>query len=187
MVRDNGRPGESLVWFEKAIRTLTAIREQDRQLGLAQRFLRNSHAGRATSYDRLHKYAEALEDWDKAVELSPPQEQPGVRASRATTRVNAGQVAEAVADVAELTKTATWDAGQWYDFACVYALASGKSADKKKEYADRAMDLLRQAVKAGWNDAAHMQKDTDLDPLRGREDFRKLLAELEKKSAAKPE
>ena len=37
------------------------------------------------------------------------------------------------------------------------------------------------AVKAGYRDAAHMKKDTDLDPLREREDFKKLLAELEGK------
>ena len=43
------------------------------------------------------------------------------------------------------------------------------------------MELLRQAVKAGFTDAAHMKKGTDLDPLREREDFKTLLAELEKK------
>jgi hypothetical protein len=31
-----------------------------------------------------------------------------------------------------------------------------------------------------------MRIDTDLDPLREREDFKKLLTELEQKSAAKP-
>jgi hypothetical protein len=106
---------------------------------------------------------------------------------RTTSRVNAGQVAQAVAEVAELSKMPHWNAGQWYDFACVYALASGKSAGQKQEYADRAMDLLRQAVKAGWKDAAHVKEDTDLDSLRGREDFKKLLQELENKSAPRPE
>ena len=43
------------------------------------------------------------------------------------------------------------------------------------------MDLLagRQAVKAGFKDAAHISKDTDLDPLLQREDFKKLLNELQ--------
>ena len=75
----------------------------------------------------------------------------------------------------------SWNAGQWYDFACVFAIASGKLADKKDEYAKRAVELLQRAVKAGYKDAAHMKKDTDLDPLRDRDDFKKLLAELEKK------
>ncbi len=93
-------------------------------------------------------------------------------------------MAEAVADVAEATKNPSWNTGQWYDFACVYSLASAKVADKKKEYADRAMELLQQAVKVGWNDLEQTANDTALDPLRDREDFKKLLADLGRKPAA---
>jgi hypothetical protein len=67
------------------------------------------------------------------------------------------------------------------------AIASGKSADKKQQYADQAMELLRQAVKAGYTDAAHMTEDTDLDSLRGRDHFKKLLQELVKKAIPKLE
>ena len=56
-------------------------------------------------------------------------------------------VAEAVAEVAALTQSSNWNAGEWYNFACVYAVASGKIADKKQEYADRAMELLTLAVR----------------------------------------
>ena len=40
------------------------------------------------------------------------------------------------------------------------------------------MAWLKQAVAAGYKDAAHMERDKDLDALRDREDFKKLLAEL---------
>jgi hypothetical protein len=53
-----------------------------------------------------------------------------------------------------------------------------------KSYAARALDLLRQAVARGYKDAALMKKDPDLDPLRQRDDYRKLLAEVE--AAARP-
>jgi hypothetical protein len=78
-------------------------------------------------------------------------------------------------------------ADSWYSFACFYAVASGEIADKKREYADRAMDLLQKAVKAGWNNAANMARDTDLDPLRGRYDFKKLLEELAKRRSEGPQ
>jgi hypothetical protein len=65
-------------------------------------------------------------------------------------------------------------------------LASAKTSNKKEAYADRAVELLRRAVQAGWRDAAHMRKDTDLDPLRGRDDFQKLFRQLEKQPAAGP-
>jgi hypothetical protein len=46
-------------------------------------------------------------------------------------------------------------------------------------YGDAALRLLREAVSKGYKDVAHMKRDTDLDPLHQREDFKKLIAELE--------
>jgi hypothetical protein len=57
------------------------------------------------AYDQLRKSSEAAADWDKVIELSPPVEQVKFRAARANSRAQAGQVAEAVAEVAELTKS----------------------------------------------------------------------------------
>jgi serine/threonine protein kinase len=50
-----------------------------------------------------------------------------------------------------------------------------------REEADKAMDWLRKAVAAGFKDVEHMKQDKDLDALREREDFKKLLMELENK------
>jgi hypothetical protein len=57
---------------------------------------------------------------------------------------------------------------------------------KKKEYADRAMEMLQRAVQAGYKDTAHMAKDNDLDALRQREDFKKLLESLAKAKGKAP-
>jgi hypothetical protein len=48
-------------------------------------------------------------------------------------------------------------------------------------YSDAAMKLLRDAVSKGYRGVAHMKKDTDLDPLRPREDCQKLIAQLQRK------
>jgi tetratricopeptide (TPR) repeat protein len=48
-------------------------------------------------------------------------------------------------------------------------------------YSDAAMKLLREAVSKGFKGVMLMKKDTNLDPLRQREDFQKLVAELEGK------
>ena len=70
--------------------------------------------------------------------------------------------------------------------AAVQAKTPGADATRlAQDDADRAMQWLHKAVQAGYKDAAHMKKDTDLDPLREREDFKKLLAELEKGAAKK--
>jgi hypothetical protein len=41
------------------------------------------------------------------------------------------------------------------------------------------MTLLRDAVSKGYNDVAHLKKDSYLDPLRQREHFQMLVAERE--------
>ena len=181
LMRVQGKSTESLEWFEKAVKVLTPVHEKEPRDTNAKGFLRNSLRSRAEIYDRTGKHFEAVNDWDKVINLSPTSEQPEQRASRASSRVRAGLVVEAVAEVAELTKSLNWNASQWYDFACIYSLATSKFADKKQEYAGRAIELLTKAVKAGYKDAAHMATDTDLDPLRNRDDFKKLLVDLQKK------
>jgi serine/threonine protein kinase len=180
LLRSSGNSPESLPWYDKSIGRLAPVHEQDPRNVTARLVLRNSYEGRAWAYDVLEKHAEAVKDWNRAIELSLPREQPVLRARRANSRVRLGRIASAVAEVAELTKALAWPAGQWYDFACIYAVAAGKDAGKKKEYADRAMELLQRAVKAGYKDAAHMAKDKDLDVLRQREDFKKLMEALAK-------
>jgi hypothetical protein len=43
------------------------------------------------------------------------------------------------------------------------------------------MAWLQKAVAAEYKDVAHMKKDSDLDPLREREDFQALVKEMEEK------
>jgi hypothetical protein len=52
-----------------------------------------------------------------------------------------------------------------------------------KVQADLAMAWLHNAVAAGFKDAKHMKKDTDLDALSERGDFKSLLTELTKGKA----
>jgi serine/threonine protein kinase len=69
----------------------------------------------------------------------------------------------------------------WAVTAAVQAQTPGADATRlAQEDAEKAMDWLRRAVAAGCKDRAQMEKDSDLDFLRGREDFKKLLAELRK-------
>jgi tetratricopeptide (TPR) repeat protein len=174
VLSDSGKPAESLPWFARTLARLDA--QQD---ATARLFRRNAYLGRAHALERLNRHAEALPDWDQTVELSEPKQRPGLRASRAEARLRAGQVDSAVAEVAELTKL-KWNHVGLYNFACIYAVASAKDQARQDEYARRAMDLLRQAVQAGYQDVAHLQQDPDLDPLRPRADFQKLLTELNK-------
>jgi hypothetical protein len=77
------------------------------------------------------------------------------------------------------------DPNNLYNAGCIHAIAASafrateNPADAARE-ADRAMERLKQAIAAGCRDAGHLKNDTDLDSLRGRDDFKKLVAELER-------
>jgi hypothetical protein len=61
-------------------------------------------------------------------------------------------------------------------------LAEAKRRELAQSYAERALALLRQAVERGFKDATQMKQDPDLEPLRTRKEFQKLLAVLEGKT-----
>jgi hypothetical protein len=132
--------------------------------------------------------------WEKAVQEIAEQMQRSLRLLRG------GNHAGAVAELKPILASKAATAIDYYSSACVYSLASAavrkdtKLSDQEQihlgqEYASRAVELLRQAVDKGYRrpaDVAHMRTDTDLDVLRQREDFRKLLTELEAANASAP-
>jgi tetratricopeptide (TPR) repeat protein len=79
------------------------------------------------------------------------------------------------------------DGASLYNAACMRAVtaavlkgaAGADAARLANEEADRAMAWLKQAVAAGYRHAAQMKQDRDLDALRDRADFARLVAELE--------
>jgi hypothetical protein len=125
------------------------------------------------------KFDEELKSSERAIELRPKSMQPALRATRAEQWLQFGIVSEAVGEADKLISDSSWPADQLYNFSCIFAVASAETPGGKREYADRAVDLLTKAVKAGFTDVVHIRRDTDLDSLRGREDFKKLVADLE--------
>jgi serine/threonine protein kinase/tetratricopeptide (TPR) repeat protein len=190
-LRSEQRAKDALAWYDRALVILEPLhKEQGPKDVTTRHFLRNAHWGRAQALDMLKRHTEARTHWDRAAELSPPNERPLVRMTRAAYQARAGKAAEAVAEAEALTKDAAAPGGLLYDAACVCSLASAaiKEGKQREAYAGQALALLRRAQTAGYfKDRAkveHLKKDTDLDVLRSREDFKKFVAELE--AAAKP-
>jgi hypothetical protein len=63
---------------------------------------------------------------------------------------------------------------------------SGVTKDEAVKFADQSVAALRDAIKAGWSQPAGLDEfeEPDFDAPRGREVFKKLLAEVEAKAAA---
>jgi hypothetical protein len=83
--------------------------------------------------------------------------------------------------------------GSLLNIGCVFARSAAAAENDSKiapsernrlkaQYANRAMEFLHQAVARGLQNAAQIKTDPDLAPLRPREDFQKLVQEVEQKS-----
>ncbi|MBC8144013.1 MAG: hypothetical protein H7X80_00430, partial [bacterium] len=67
------------------------------------------------------------------------------------------------------------DISSWYNLACVCSLTGEK---------DKALDAFERAVDAGWNDAVHPTRDTDLDAIRSDARFDAALMRIGQRASA---
>jgi hypothetical protein len=148
--------------------------------------------GLAESLVNLERGAEAVPVIDECVRRAAGRvAAPGLVLGVTDLRLRHFEKAKDVAGcraTAELwEKLQRTDADSLYTAACYRAVTaavlraadtSPAAAHQADAEADRAMAWLTQAVAAGYKDVANMKKDKDLDALRGRTDFRNVMAEL---------
>ncbi len=152
----------------------------------------------ASSYSVMGRHGEALKLNQELLAIREAKFGPdhpetlGSRMNVASNLVQLGRAADAAAiclqTVEKWEKPNRTDAGSLYTAACFRAVAAAvlRSADKSpagatqaSAQADMAMAWLKQAVAAGYKNAANIASDHDLDALRDRSDFKKLAAELD--------
>ncbi len=151
------------------------------------------------------RFAEARGYYERAIGLEEPQ----VRAEptitvhrydlaclirrRGLTLVDLGDVAGAAEDIRRALRTLDGlpllSAGELFQKACCHATlaglagrpGSGVSAVDGEEAAAKATECLGRATAKGYRNANELRIESALDPVRNRPDFKKLMAELEKK------
>jgi tetratricopeptide (TPR) repeat protein len=184
-LRRQHRPAEALPLYEETLAVLQPLHQQAPHDVAVRSPLGWTYWDRALALEALQRWAEALPDWDRAVELLPPADRPRVRLERARAWVSAGKAAEAVAEAVALTAEAATPAARCCQAACVCSLASAATtdADRREAYAGQAVALLRRAQGAGFfkgrANVERLKQEADLKPLWSREDYQKFVAELE--------
>jgi len=69
-----------------------------------------------------------------------------------------------------------------YNLACIRARMIPLADGDRDQAVARALDSLRFAIDQGYRDYANISTDTDMEPLRQHDGFKKLLAELRNNS-----
>ena len=186
---------EALELLSAAINDVESIRLQSPQLVLVTDILQNAYWQRAETFRRLGRYAEAVDDWEHVLQFlgrnAGLERFFRVQKALDLVRVDPGAAVEELqhalpANFADAPQPS--DGEDCYNAACAYSLASAneQDAEKRERNAARAVELLRQSQTVGYFQnaakAANVHKDTDLDPIRNREDFRLWLSQLEKQA-----
>ncbi|MBI3461940.1 MAG: serine/threonine protein kinase [Planctomycetes bacterium] len=140
--------------------------------------------------DAVLRYREAIDHQRQALERAPRSDQfrqylNGHYSNLAEAQRALGRLADAAATALE--RKALWpdDRVVLYDTACELALcAAAVARDKaeltpeeqaeRKKYADQAVGLLWQAVRAGFDQFDHMRTDPDLEAIRSHPRFKEL-------------
>jgi len=123
---------------------------------------------RASARFHRQQWEGAIEDFSNAVALAPE-----VHANwyhRGLARMELGEWDNAVEDFTKIVEGWPAQPGGWYLRGAALAQAG---------HPDRAMADLRRAVAAGYDDVAQWKDDSKLEPLRSRNDFIELSAQVD--------
>jgi hypothetical protein len=108
------------------------------------------------------------------------------------SRARAGRYAQAAAEAKVLAQQKDPKGNTLYDLACLWAVTSAAArrdlqlpqssrASLAEEYAGHALELLARAQAAGYFQSRakvdRARKDPDLEPIRSRKEFKKLLGD----------
>jgi tetratricopeptide (TPR) repeat protein len=184
---------EAVDWYGKGLRRLAPLHERNPRNALVRLNLQATAMERAGALMNLKRFADAVPDWDQAIQLDPGEDRPMLRLSRAFCLAHSGDHVQASAEVHAVAEAAGKDGLLVYRAAALLAVVSGMAARdpkldkagqarKGEEYAAAAVALLEKARQAGaFRDAQlrdNLARDPDLASLRQRDDFRQLLQKL---------
>ena len=160
---------------------------------------------RAMLSGKQGRHADALADWQLAIDRAPPGMRRSFEMEAALSLARSGDHAAAAARAEEILKVQAAEGQNGllaYSAARVLAQASRAAmldGDLDKPMAEqeretclaKAIDYLQRAQRAGYFDEAEAREgllsEPDLDPLRQHDDFRKLLDEIGLDPDAEPQ
>jgi tetratricopeptide (TPR) repeat protein len=200
-----GRPVDAAEADRKASDVMQQLIEDNPAVTDFQAWLANFQINLGRALDRQKRLPEAFTALDKGLVIlqklarADPNHAFWRRtlgeshAFRGGARVRAGQPAEAAADLRRALEL--WARLPSLDIeiqversralALLAALGgdakSGVTKDEARTFADQSVAALADAVKVGWALPSEL-KEPDFDALRGREDFQRLVADVEKKA-----
>jgi tetratricopeptide (TPR) repeat protein len=184
---------EALTWAEKSVRALEGVPPDEKLNPAVSQALLGALQAQAQALGQLKRHAEAVALWDRALERSSERGRAYLRLQRALAVAHTGDHKRAATELEELAGQPALAGAVLYDLACGFSLCAAAAREDARlpepernkageAYAVRAVAVLKRAQAVGFfkdpAQVAHAQEDSDLDALRRREDFKKLMMEV---------
>jgi eukaryotic-like serine/threonine-protein kinase len=135
-----------------------------------QQAIASLHGSRAQAYDEMKRYPEAAEEWKHALEFDDGTHKVEFQLGRCVSLARSGDSVHAAAEAEKIAAASKLPSQDLYNCACVLAL-SGQG--------EKAIAILEKLRQSGYFDEAErlndLRTDEDLNSLRRRDDFVKLL------------
>jgi serine/threonine-protein kinase len=182
-LKDRGEPQEAIEYLTRGIDLFVPIVSQDAKLIREKKRLCVGYEVRAAALHKLQRFPEAVADWDKAIVIEGPTARSTLHIGRGLSLERNGDHTAAIAAAESAVKTPTAPPADLFHAARIIALAANAMKDDAAEVerlGRRSVELLREAVGRGYKDTKNWNANPDLAILRDRDDFQKLLAEMEK-------
>lgn len=184
-----GKEAQALEQYTRSLDALHAILQRESNYAQARENLLPAYGGRAQTFSRLARHAEAAKDWVHVIELAPSEARPGYRVQLAHALVAAGQLDKAAKEIDNVAEAETTNAAYWYEAGQVHAEIAAALIEtpiKAGSHAKKAMTWLRRAAAAGFfKEPAHAAflENSIFSSLKTRPDFQRLLRETPSSSA----
>jgi tetratricopeptide (TPR) repeat protein len=196
-----GRPSAAEDEFQAARALNQKLADDNPTFAGYRHALASSHANVADVLRNLGRNAEARQSYEKAIAIREAlvganTETTAYRSNlasnvrrRGLVRLASGETAAAIADarraIALYEGLPSRSADDSYEMACCHAMLAaaptddaGAATGNGESEADKTMTLLRLAVLSGFRNHDAMTRETALDSLRNRPDFRLMVMDL---------
>ncbi len=186
---------ESLDWNTKAIAASDDLLKIEPRHNEVRRQLHNSLIGRAGTYRRLKQFELAIKDYRRSLEFSEGESHANYVNFRPRALAFVGEHSKAAVEAEAIVNGASATNSNFREMANVYATcieAAGRDASLSdperstlaERYAVRSVELLATAAEKGTfptrESIADLRTNDRLQPIQNRDDFQKLLTDLEK-------
>jgi tetratricopeptide (TPR) repeat protein len=190
---DRGQATTALSWFDRGVAILKPILAREPQNTVAAEFLVSALSRRADALTGLGLTEKALTDWNDALPLDDGQQQLTLRVGHAYTVARSGRHSIAATELEQLSTRADSDqkvlltgARAWAFCSSVAGTDPALAAQGRQALADRyarqAIAWLQRSFRtdllSGPSILLELNRLTDFDSLRRRNDFQALLADL---------